>query len=152
MSQAEENLKDVEFILNELNRFAQMSREELRAHLTAPKRDGLFTLPHPQGHGMLICGYEAYQRFQALAERHLSPQKDKATKVNLAKFTQALRAEFSRRFLKDLQPIENRTIDRMLAAAYRQVEKTFDSLTHYIPCTIIESSRPPEFQVGPVRF
>src|SRR6266581_1777665 len=101
MSQAEENLKDVEFILNEVNRFAQMSHEELRAHLTAHKRDSLFTLPHPQGRGVLMCGYEAYQRAHVLAEQYLSPQKDKAAKVNLAKFTQALRAEFSQRFLRD---------------------------------------------------
>jgi hypothetical protein len=72
MSQAEENLNDVEFILNEVNRFAQMSREELRAHLRAYKTDGLCTLPHPQGRRVIICGYEAYQRFHILAKRYLS--------------------------------------------------------------------------------
>ena len=153
MSQSEQNINDVQFILNQVEWFLAKPPEELMSYFKEHKLDALYSLAHPKGKGMLICGYEAYQRFNILAERFLSSQKDKAVNVHLPEYAKAIRAEFVRRFIEEPKAVvDRRNVDRMLSSAYRCISKEFDTVIHYIPCSIFRSNDPAEFEVGPVDF
>jgi hypothetical protein len=152
MSQYEKNKEDIEFILGEIQFFAGKSPEELKEHFKENRRDALYQLPHPGRRGYVICGREAFRRFSLIAKRYLSSQKDKASKIYLPEFVAALRTDFSQRFLGRAAELNKQNIERMLCSAYRRVSGKFDSLTHYIPCSIVMHSKPEKFQVGPVQF
>ncbi len=152
MGQSKENVNDILYILAQIQYFSSKSLKEIMSHIKINRMDGLCSLPHPKGIGMLICGYDAYQRFDILAKRFLSSQKDKAVNTHLPEYSKALRAEFVRRFLKELEPVNQKNVDRMLSTAYRCISREFDSITHYIPCSIFFSNDPAEFDVGPVHF
>lgn len=155
MSQHEENIKDIEFILAKIRFFLEKSPEELKEHFKRNRWDALYLLPHPGRRGSLFYGQEAHHRFFLIARRYLSSQKDKASKIYLPEFTEALRREFSRRFLGSnaaQSNINRQNIERMLSSAYRKASSKFDSFTHYIPCSIVLHSKPEKFAVGPVQF
>ena len=153
MGQWEENVEDVRFVLSRIEWFATQPVETVRAHFRTHKMDGLCTVPHPSGKGTgFICGREAYLRINALGERFLACHRDKAAKVRLQEYTQELRAELVRRFIKESEPVERKNVDRMLSTAYRRISHRFEGLVHYIPCSVFLARRPAEFEVGPVRF
>ena len=106
MSKSEQNINDVQFILSQVEWFLAKSAEELISHFKENKMDVFWSLPHPEGKGMLFCGYEAYQRFYVLAKRFLSSHKDKATNVYLGEYVEALCAEFVRRFVKEAKLVD----------------------------------------------
>jgi hypothetical protein len=124
---------------------------DLFSHLENNKRDRLCSVPHPNGHGILICGRDAIERFIQLAERHLIAQKVEK-KVDLEVFTNAITDELVQRFLKETREIERKSVDRMLSAALKKVKAKHQSLTHFIPCVVVFESDPKEFQIGPVHF
>jgi hypothetical protein len=71
----------------------------------------------------------------------------------LPEFTKALTEEFTKRFLgSNPAQVNKQNIERMLSSAYRNVSSKFDSLTHYIPCSIVLYADPEKFKIGPVQF
>lgn len=153
MSQHEDNIKDIEFILAKIQFFLKKSSEELKEHFKENKRDALFMLVDPHSRRNLFCGQDAFRRFSLIAKRYLSSQKDKAPRVYLPEFTEALRSEFTGRFLgaKPAQ-VDKQKIERMLSSAYKIVSGKFGSFTHYIPCSTVLHSEPEKFEIGPVQF
>ncbi len=120
-------------------------------YLKENQQDSFYSIPFQQR--MLLCGREASIRFDDIAKRHLGTQKKKATGV--AKFSSELKKEFSRMFLESEtanSELNERSADRMITNAYRQLSRKFEPLIHYIPCSIFFSSNIEKFEIGPVVF
>jgi hypothetical protein len=149
MGQAEDNIADVRFILSKVEWFTNQPFAYLKEH----KEEWLYCVPHPSEEGApLTCGYEAHQRFYTLARRLLSSDAEKAARVHLPNYVKELKAEFVRRFLQESKPVDRSNVDRLLSSAYRRASRKFDSLVHYVPCTVFVDPNPNEFEVGPVHF
>ncbi len=146
-----QDVQDLEFIVDDILRFASMEIPELKAHWEMNKQDRLCNIPHPRGQGILICSRQAIDRFVGLAERHLIAQKLE-TKVDLRLFTNIVIGEFVNRFLGQKSNIDRKNVDKMLSSAIKKVKTKHKSLTHFIPCVVVFESEPKEFQIGPVCF
>lgn len=151
MSKSQENLNDVNFICERVNWYRKQKSQDLIEYFKEHRFDALYSIPHPES-GMLICGLEASRRFTSIAERFLSTQAEKKRKTDLSKFVYNLKDEFSRRFVGQEQELSQRNIDRMISTAYKQTEKLYEKLRHYIPCEIILAKNINNFEVGPVKF
>jgi hypothetical protein len=151
MSKSQENLKDVTFICERVIWYLKQKPEELIEYFKEHRLDALYSISDPN-RGMIICGLEASKRFTDIAERFLSTQEEKKRKANLSKVIGNLKEEFSRRFIQRGEEISQRNIDRMIASAYKLTSKKFESIRHFIPCTIFLTKSIKSFEVGPVQF
>lgn len=155
MNKVEQNIEDVKFIIAQLEHYHISSEDKLKAFREEANKDKfnlLYMLPHPKGVGNLICGREAHDRFFLLAKRYLSTLGQKRKTVKESGYVEILKKEFVRCFLKEGQAISESSTTRMLANAFEKLFEKNETLTHYIPCSIVFSKDPLDFEVGPVRF
>lgn len=152
-TKAEKDIEDIDFIVNEIVRFASMEVRDLMTYLSEHKNDAWFNVPHPSGSGgHLTIGEAAGRRFYELAARHLSTRGD-LHNFDTDLFTDAVKKEFVWMFLKKGErELSQRTLDKMLAAAVKRAEKKHKALTHYIPCIVVSSNDPETFRIGPTAF
>lgn len=153
MSQAKQNLDDVNFIKERVIYFLNLTKNPvaLRNHFKANRMDGLCSLNHPD-RGKMICGSEANNRFYHIARRWLDSQKNEKSKTQLNDFVNSLKDSYVRQFLVNNDEIETRTIQKMLSRAYKRIEQKRHSLTHFVPCILFSDREPQSFHVGPVEF
>jgi hypothetical protein len=151
MGKEEENVADVTFITEELKRFARMSLDEAMQHLRQNRDDGFATLRAPGGHGDLICGSAAYQKFDDIADRMVkgAAQAKRFTRRN---YVHALHDAFAEIFIEKGREISKRSVARFIARANDIVRSELTDVTHHIPCVLFSQKEPSEFMVGPVRF
>jgi hypothetical protein len=149
----EKDADDIDFIANEIVRYASMEVRDLMAYLREHKEDYWHSVPHPSGSGNLTIGAAAGRRFYELAARHLSTRADLKHNFDTDLFTAAVKKEFVWTFLKKGErELSQRVIDKMLAAAVRRAKKEHKALTHYIPCIVVSGSEPDAFSIWPVLF
>jgi hypothetical protein len=149
----EKDIDDIDFIANEIVRYASMEVRDLMAYLREHKEDYWHSVPHPSGSGNLTVGAAAGRRFYELAARHLSTRPDLKHNFDTELFTAAVKKEFVWTFLKrGEKELSQRVIDKMLAAAVKRAKKEHKALTHYIPCIVVSSKEPEAFRIGPVTF
>lgn len=153
-TKAEKDIEDVDFIINEIIRFASMEARDFITYLREHKNDAWFSIPHPSKKGsILTIGEAASRRFYELAKRHLSTRPDLNNNYDINLFIDAVEKEFAWMFLKKREKeLSQRTLEKMLAAAVKRAKKEHKSLTHYIPCIVVSSSEPETFRIGPVIF
>lgn len=152
MTRTQENIKDVEFIFEQINMNSTLSMEERRFRVQNHNLEFLCTVPHPNGGRGITCGKQADERFRKIAVRHLSTDAEKKSKTNVGNFVKALKESFSKKFLQEQRDIEEGSVARMISQAYKQTQKSFSSQIHYIPCTLFTNKEPLEFSIGPVKF
>ena len=153
-TKTDKDIDDLDFIANELVRFAAMDVKAMIAHLKEHKKDAWCNLPHPRNDGsILTIGEAADRRFFELARRHLGTTPDLNNDFEINAFITAVKKEFVQRFLKNGEKeLSQRTIDKMLSAAVKSNKESHKALTHYIPCVVVSSDQPEAFRVGPVIF
>jgi hypothetical protein len=147
----QKDLDDAEEILGQIERFL-LPMNQLMPLLRQDGREALYTVPHPKGFHPLICGSEAYRRFGKLTRRYLSGNPEKAALVSADAYVEALREEFSERYLRNFETIDESTVSKMLESAYDRTTSKFQEAIHYLPCSIVALGDPSEFQLGPIRF
>jgi hypothetical protein len=153
-TKTDRDIEDIEFIVDELVRFASMDAKTMIGHLKENKNDAWFNLPHPRNDGsILTIGEAAGHRLYDLASRHLATTPDLNNDFEIGAFIAAVKKEFVLRFLKNGEKeLSQRTIDKMLSAAVKRTKRSHKALTHYIPCVVVSSDQPEAFRVGPVVF
>lgn len=142
------NLEDIEFVLQEVARFAKLSPEEFRK---VSPRDCLSTLPHPTGQGIVIAGFAASSRIAKIALRAIEKSKYSG-RLDVESVSDILGKIIVRRFLAEQRPLDQSQTDRAVESALRQAAKTIVDLTHLIPCHLIAEREPHSFSIGPVTF
>jgi hypothetical protein len=151
MSTPSENLADAAFIAEKIGWFAALSIEEKIEHLKKNRTESFCTLPHPEL-GQITIGQKALERFWAMAKRFLASNPDKKARINFDEFVNALRLEYSIRFITDGRAIDQPNVDKLISAAYKRVERKFEELQHFIPVILFMTNTIPAFEVGPVTF
>lgn len=153
-TKTDRDIEDIEFIVDELVRFASMDIKTMIAHLKEHKNDAWFNLPHPRNDGShLTIGAAAGRRLFDLATRHLRTTADLDNDFEINAFIDSVKNGFVLTFLKNGEKqLCQRTIEKMLAAAVKRAKKSHKALTHYIPCVVVSSDQPEAFRVGPVIF
>lgn len=150
-NKSDQNLQDCLFILNQINTLNDSASEIYKTIKNKPS-EGLFHLRHPEGKGIIICGHEAYFRFKTVASRYLEGFVKQAGSTEVSGFAEILRDEFASRYIKLGQQMNRATVSRLLDSAYQKLQEKYESLIHFIPCSVIASDNPNEFQIGPVLF
>lgn len=140
--------EDIAFIFSECNRIMGMGRDVFK---NLPKEDVFFDLPHPSGGGRMLCGREAYKRIEMLAKEvgHRANLARRVTHETLRNPTKKL---LVRRFVTEKRELDQKQIDRFLAAAGRNARAECADLTHFIPCYLMTVQEPEALKVGPVVF
>lgn len=101
-TKTDRDIEDIEFIVDELVRFASMDAKTMIAHLREHKNDAWFNLPHPRNDGRhLTIGEVAGRRLYDLASRHLTTTADLNNNFEINAFIDAVKIEFVLRFLKN---------------------------------------------------
>jgi hypothetical protein len=145
------NLADVEFICERLLWSLRSPPKELMDHIRRDPMEAFHTIPRPDG-GFIIIGRQATERFTSLTTRYLASRPDKKARVDPTAFQDALRNEFSLRFIKEEKPVDQSNTDLMLNAAYEAAARKFDAFRHFIPCTLFYTADAVTFDLGPVTF
>lgn len=136
---------DVYFILKECARIASLPYD------ARPAMSLWATLPHPSGRGDLECGDEAWKRIEGLAAAAgaLPQVRGRVSQQSLILST---KRELVERFLKRKRPIDAREIDKLLSAVAKGAKRKCSTLVHFIPCHLMASEEPDQFDLGPVKF
>lgn len=146
-----ENLQDAEAIAEKVLWFLRLSPQELMAHFAAHRDDAFHYIPDPT-RNMVFIGQEGTRRFRAIARRFLHNQSENRRRTDRQVFVDCLKLEFHRRFVQAGESLDADRVQGMISAAFRDTEKSFSALRHYVPCAIFYSENFPEIVVGPVRF
>lgn len=150
MGKPQEDLRDVQFIRDDLARFGSMTFEQMAEHWDKHPEDRLQMVYLPNRSHRPISR-DAAVRFASIAERHRKILAS-GSAIDLRAFDRAIREEFVDAFVVQDHPTERKWIDRMLNRAVTKTTATHQEKTHYLPCVLVEPPTPPEFRVGPVRF
>lgn len=141
-------VEDIEFVIQEVARFARMKPDELRKlHFT----ELLSNLPHPSGGGQMFCGSAAYKRLRDLASLAVSRSRY-AGRIDPGTVFSELKHLIVDRFYCDKRTLDTKQADRVVSSAIRAVAKNLTDLTHFIPCHLGHEENPESFSIGPVHF
>ncbi|WP_144435411.1 HEPN domain-containing protein [Roseovarius atlanticus] len=149
MSNLKETIaEDIFFIFDEVFRFKKMGRD---AFAGLDQLEAFCDLPHPSGHGRMLCGLAAYEKvtFIARLAGERNALSGNVTIETLRKLTEELLVQ---RFLVERRPIDEKQVDRLLSSVGRASKKKCQDKTHFIPCHLMATKSPDAFSVGPVTF
>lgn len=144
----QQRVDDVGFILSECARILAMG---VNVFKLLPKDEMFFSLPHPRGQGMMLCGRAAAQRLDALAEdaRHAAGL---SRRVELDAVRKPLAELIVARFIREKRPLDIAQVDRALAAAGTAARGKCQDNIHFVPCHLMSAKEPEVFAIGPVVF
>jgi hypothetical protein len=151
MTKEQSNIADVEFIMRAVDRFYQMSIHDVIARITEHREDAFATLSLTKG-GHLFCGREAYDRFEALADRTVKSGSEDSKAFDRASYLRALRTSFVDVFIEGTADVTQSSVTKFLNRAKQVATKNLEELTHHLPCVIFYDTDPAVFAVGPVTF
>ena len=151
MNKEDQNIADVQFILNEVERFLLMSPKEVFAYLRLNRGD-MFAHLDRSGGGILFCGRKAYDRFGELADRTIQVGSREAKSFDRRDYVRALRTAFVELFIDEGNPITQGSVARLINRAKQRATDTLVQFVHHIPCALFYDEEPSKFNVGPVTF
>jgi len=151
MNKEEQNIDDVEFIFQEVTRFAQMPVADMKRYLRENPYNIFTTLSKRSG-GILFCGRAAYYRFDELADRTIKKGSVEAKAFDRRDYVRALRDAFVEIFVEKGNTVNPSSVARMVNKANQIVKKEMVEVTHHIPCILFYEKEPATFTVGPVTF
>jgi hypothetical protein len=140
--------EDIVFIFDECKRIMDMGRDVFKL---LPKDEAFFDLPHPSGHGRMLCGRAAAARVEKLATEagRRSGLSRRVTHQTLRTPTAELLVQ---RFITEKRDLDQKQIDRFLASVGRRARAACADITHFVPCTLMTAQDPEVLTIGPVIF
>jgi hypothetical protein len=129
-----------------------MPPKQLLKHMAKCREDALCMIPHPDGRGHLICGFEAMRRFGTLTDRVLEYEPWLAGRLGRSKMKDRVVAAFVQRVLREKREVDTGTAEQILKDVSEACRASLVSLEHYIPCVLFLNGGPDEFSIGPVTF
>jgi|TARA_R100000501_G_scaffold5804_1_gene12858 uncharacterized protein YneF (UPF0154 family) len=145
-------IEDVSFIFEECARLNDMVK--LGRFKEIPREDAFCYLPHPSQswpHGKMMCSRAGFTRLEGITRVALQ-RADLQKRVSIKPARKAMAEILVRKFLREGRPINEKHVARAMAENGRRSAATTSDLTHFVPCHLMLSQQPTEFQLGPVRF
>jgi hypothetical protein len=150
MTKSEENLADLEFIINELNRQSTWSFPKFKQHWELHPEDKYDVLP--LGNGSHICTNAAVgKRFRDLADRNSEADRERYS-YDRRSYVDELKTQFVHDFIELHRPLDQRTSDRLVGKALANLKMRLTTRTHYLPCVVTGRQTPNKFKIGDVTF
>lgn len=144
--------RELEFIIRQLLRFAEMSLKELIAYLRKHPKESFYTIPSPDGKGHYQCGALAWEKIETLAGRVLDLAPTVGMRVNRQRATDAIVDAFVERVLREKREVDQATAVQILQDALEDLRRSLVVTEHYLPCVLFLHGGPDEFRIGPVTF
>ncbi|MGI9574201.1 hypothetical protein ACRYJU_08930 [Alloalcanivorax xenomutans] len=141
-------VEDVRFIFDECARLMSIAETNFKK---IPRKDAFCTLPHPNGGGDMICGFDAYERVSDLAEE-AARRGGLTNKIESLTIRRPLEELLVQRFLRERRPLNVTQMDRVLSAATKMAKSKLETKTHLIPCHLMRARDPRRISIGPVTF
>ncbi len=132
------DFEDYEFIVEELARMGRMSFPEIKDHHKQHPEDNLYTLHHPKDNHLMLFTREGMKRFWQIGRRGLKSLGPEGFKYDLDNVVTELQKLFQSH--------------DVFVAVIAKISEAFLPSAHYVPCTLVAHTRPPQFQIGPVEF
>ncbi|MEO8378061.1 MAG: hypothetical protein ABI779_00210 [Acidobacteriota bacterium] len=151
MNKEQQNIADVMFILEAVDRFYLMTPQEVIAHISQHSQDTFATLSLTKG-GHLFCGREAYDRFNEIADRTIKPGSDEDKAYDRGSYVRALRSSFVETFVEGGTSISQSSVTKFVNQAKHLATARLVEVTRHIPCIVFYDKEPAVFSVGPVKF
>jgi hypothetical protein len=145
------NIADVEFIVEAVDRFYQMTPKQVIDHIRKYRRDAFATLSLSAG-GLLFCGHDAYDRFVNIADRSLKPGSDEEKAFGRNDYISSLRKAFVELFIECRAPVSTRNVAKFLSRGKKLAAANLVRVTRHVPCVVFYDKKPSVFSVGPVVF
>lgn len=139
---------DVSFIINEIERFSKISFDQLKA---LSREDLAPTLPHPGGHGKLMCGRAAAEKIEELAKNYLAGH-PLSGRLAAKEVVDLFGDELVCRFLAKGSEVNDTQIEEALSSAVSAAAAHLADVVHYIPCHLSWKEARNSFSIGPVTF
>lgn len=153
--QCNEDIEDISFLVEEINRFLKGGMELFRDTPEHSKYEYFFSVPHPDGEGgCLVWGRKAERRAEKAIRRHLGRYAElRNNTVSLSTAMDEFKTLFSRVILARGDVVFESRVDRLFGRFVSGIKKKkLKERTHFIPCNIVSDEEPVEFEVGPVKF
>jgi len=143
------HLSNIEFVLNEVIRFSQVSFEDLK---TLSFEDTLSSLPHPihQG-GMLICGQQAIKKLYESAEFAIEKDRSKG-RLDPEKVVRDLKQILVDWFIAEERSLTDQMASKAVSRAIKLSKQRALTATFLIPCHLFEGGNTTKFKIGPITF
>jgi hypothetical protein len=145
----DELVNDAKFILSECSRIKNSLQTS--GFRDIPPKDRMACLPHPRGHGDLLCGVMAAEIITKFA-REATQRGMLGKRVSIEYVRKETASIFVSRFIKESRLVETKQLDRMFNAIIFSAKKYRKDITHLIPCHLMLSKKPEKFSIGPVTF
>jgi len=113
--------------------------------------DHMASLPHPGGRGEMLCGTAAAAIITNFA-KEAAVRGGLSKRVSLANVRKELACLFVIRFFKEEREIDTKQIDRLFSSTSKACEKYLETITHFIPCHLMNAKDPCFFTMGGVTF
>lgn len=140
---------DIEFVFQQLKLFYR-GRPLIGHEQFLPAKQVYGSLPHPNG-GWVTCGVDADLKIVEIVKEHLSKTKGRS-QLEFDSVLVAFRKELSDRFIGQELRISAVQIDQAINKAVRVAKSERETITHWIPCHLVENAEPASINIGPVAF
>lgn len=141
-------LKAVEFFINEVVRFRSMDVSRLREELGGQELDSFIL--GIEGISVLICGSAASGRIDQVAE-HLLSSTQWSGRVHTKTVSKSVMKLIVTKS-SEQQCWDSASALNVFMKAIEVAAEGCHSFVHFLPCHVVDSDNPREFQIGPVHF
>lgn len=144
-------LDAIVFALEEAARFQHELSECGLDCLKQNPMDALWTLPHKNGKGDMVCGQAAGQAlFDALCDK--ISEGSYAGRVDLKKIYGRYTAELVDSFVSKRRELTTQNEELVFARALRPSIENLKDRVHLVPCNLVMAKNPDHLGMGPVTF
>ncbi|WP_316187415.1 MULTISPECIES: HEPN domain-containing protein [unclassified Bradyrhizobium] len=145
-------VEDLSFVFEECARVHELiSNTPPGRFKDLPRSDVSGDLPHPSGRGQMACSAAAIWRVRRLAEQALA-NSDAVGTLEPERVYRAFRTIIVDRFMKGQVSVDERNVEKAMAAAVKIAKRNRADTVHYFPCRLMYTAKPDSFTIGPVTF
>ena len=145
----EKLVTDAKTVMSECDRIDSILK--LGGFKSIPREDHMSSLPHPNGQGDMLCGIRAASIITDFA-KEAAERGGISKRVSLGSVRNELAKLFVLRFFKEKREIDIKQIDRLFNSTVKASQKFLNTITHFIPCHLMNVKDPDCFTLGPVTF
>lgn len=122
------------------------------AHFRGNRKDLFCDIPHPSGHGHLICGATGFERFDNIAADIFEIDCSLVDRFSREEARKAVIESFTARVLKEHRDVNIDLARLIFADAIAKGRASLANSVHFLPCVFFRNGGPDEFGIGPVHF